>query len=129
MASCIRLRELEVDDLTAGPVVADLAPHATLFQKLEPDAVALAGFRVVDIDIGNMQEHFLFLDPATNAAIRVRAHVLFGDIQTFHKHAVTAYFQYAPAPPLVLAAIDNNLVVFLDASHRWPPKALPAPRK
>src|SRR5476649_2468198 len=109
-----------VHDFAVGLEEAHLAGRvrALRFQELESDAVALAGRRVQQHHVGDMQRHLLVDDPALLVLHRVGALVLLHAVQALDENLAALVDAHdAAALALFLAGRDDHHVAFADLLH------------
>src|SRR5471030_887884 len=109
-----------VHDFAVGLEEAHLAGRvrALRFQELESDPVALAGGRVQQHHVGDMQRHLLVDDPALLVLHRVGTLVLLHAVQALDEDlAALVDAKHAAALALFPAGRDDHHVAFADLLH------------
>src|SRR5580658_6340624 len=106
------------------------APHLlAVRQHLEADAIGLLGGRIPDRNLGHVQRHFLGLDAALLARLRIRARMTLDQIDAFDDdELVIDHANHRTLPTLVPAGEHDYLIAFTKLSHDCL-KALPAPAR
>src|SRR5690554_5143204 len=96
---------------------------------LNANAIALARFRVVERDIGNMDGHGLVDDAALGTRHGVRLDVLLHDVDALNQHMVrTNTAKHRTTTLFVAPGQNDDLVAFADFLHFALLTALQEPR-
>src|SRR5262245_16487373 len=94
-------------------------PHlAAVFELAKTDAVGLAGLRIEDRHLRDVQRHLLFDDAAGQPAHRVGALVLLDLVRALDDQALgVEHAQHGAALALVLSGGDAHIVALFDLAH------------